>query len=259
MADVIGTPERVRSHVSRRSELGRPQYRGATYYAQPVIKASPWTWLVPAYVFLAGLAGAAQILAALAHFGGGWRRRSIVRNGRLVGFAGSLVGPLLLIFDLKTPDRFHNMLRIFRSTSPLSLGSYVLTLFGVLSAATAAAETASSRTHATATAGRSTGSRSSPPWPASCCRAPPIALTRASTSMHRCGRLRKAPPTNSAHSPSARPCRWPSTEPTRCGGSHRPRCRSPPRSPCSLAVPSCDRPSCEPRRPRRSDPRTISD
>lgn len=149
MAEAIETPERVRSYISRRTELGRPQYRGATYYAQPAIKASPWTWRVPAYVFIAGLAGAAQILATLARFGGGWRRQStIVRNGRLIGFAGSVAGPLLLIFDLKTPARFYNMLRIFRATSPLSFGSYVLTLFGMLSAATAAAEIAPAGTRA---------------------------------------------------------------------------------------------------------------
>ena len=54
--------------------------------------------------------------------------------------AGSVVGAALLIIDLHTPTRFYNMLRIFRPTSPMSIGSYVLTSFGALSALLAAAQ-----------------------------------------------------------------------------------------------------------------------
>jgi protein NrfD len=38
---------------------------------------------------------------------------------------------------LKTPERFYNMLRIYRTSSPMSFGSYILTGFGVTSAPTA--------------------------------------------------------------------------------------------------------------------------
>ena len=67
-----------------------------------------------------------------------------------------MVGSALLIIDLHTPSRFYNMLRIFRPTSPMSIGSYVLTSFGALSACLAAAQL---RAISAAEAARSTGPR----------------------------------------------------------------------------------------------------
>jgi protein NrfD len=115
-------------------------YRGPTYYGRPALKASPWDSLVPGYMFVAGIAGSAQIIATLADLVGGPRARSVVRTGRMLALAGTLVGPPLLIADLKTPQRFYNMLRILRPTSPMSIGSWILSAFGLLSAATAAGE-----------------------------------------------------------------------------------------------------------------------
>src|SRR3546814_15451143 len=40
------------------------------------------------------------------------------------------------LIDLRTPRRWYNMLRIFRPTSPMSFGSYILTAFGGFSALT---------------------------------------------------------------------------------------------------------------------------
>jgi formate-dependent nitrite reductase membrane component NrfD len=47
--------------------------------------------------------------------------------------AGSLLSPVLLIADLKTPSRWYNMLRLYRATSPMSIGSWTLLLFGSFS------------------------------------------------------------------------------------------------------------------------------
>ncbi len=116
------------------------EYRGPTYYGRPALKPSPWTWEVAAYIFLAGLAGSAQIIATAADLLGGRRARSIVRNGRHLAVAGAVLGAPLLISDLKTPRRWYNMLRIFRPTSPMSIGSYILTVFGGASALTAAGQ-----------------------------------------------------------------------------------------------------------------------
>ena len=44
---------------------------------------------------------------------------------------GTLISPVLLIADLKTPSRFYNMLRIYRGTSPMSIGSWTLSVFGM--------------------------------------------------------------------------------------------------------------------------------
>jgi formate-dependent nitrite reductase membrane component NrfD len=104
----------------------------------PALKPSPWSWKVTLYMAIAGTSGGAQVIASVVRAGGGRDMRGVVRAGRTIGLAGSLVGAPLLIMDLKTPHRWYNMLRIFRHTSPLSIGSFVLTGFGAFSAATAA-------------------------------------------------------------------------------------------------------------------------
>lgn len=50
--------------------------------------------------------------------------------GRGIALAGVILGGILLIADLHTKRRFYNMLRIFRVTSPMSIGTYVLMSFG---------------------------------------------------------------------------------------------------------------------------------
>jgi len=109
------------------------QYDGATYYDRPVVKRSHYGWLIASYLFIGGLAGAAQIIATLADLLGGRRDRGVVRAGRYVALTGALVSPVLLIADLHARSRWYNMLRIFRRTSPMSIGSWTLATFGALS------------------------------------------------------------------------------------------------------------------------------
>jgi hypothetical protein len=97
------------------------------YHGQPVLKQPVWTWEVPAYFFTGGLAGASAGLAYL----------SEVRGNELLGrrawgaaMAGIAVSPLLLISDLGRPARFLNMLRMFKVTSPMSVGSWILSASG---------------------------------------------------------------------------------------------------------------------------------
>ena len=52
----------------------------------------------------------------------------------------TLVSPLLLISDLGRPERFLNMLRVFKVTSPMSVGSWVLVVSGGASSTAAALE-----------------------------------------------------------------------------------------------------------------------
>lgn len=106
---------------------------GVTYYGRPVVKHSPWDWEVGAYIFVGGLSGASQIIATIARYRDGDRSGGMVRNARFLATAGSMVSAALLIKDLKTPHRWYNMLRIFRPTSPMSIGSYLLTTFAAAS------------------------------------------------------------------------------------------------------------------------------
>jgi len=102
---------------------------GVTYYDRPAVKSSVWGARVALYTVLGGMAGAAQAIGVLAS---AILRRptTIARNANRIGVAiGAGAGPALLIADLHTPNRWYNMLRIFRRTSPMSIGTYVLTTF----------------------------------------------------------------------------------------------------------------------------------
>jgi formate-dependent nitrite reductase membrane component NrfD len=111
-----------------------------TYYDQPQLKKSHWGVRVALYIFIAGLSGGAQLIATAADFAGGEQDRGTVRRGRHIALLAIVFGPPLLIWDLHSPDRFYNMLRIFRRTSPMSIGTYVLSSFSLFSIATAAAQ-----------------------------------------------------------------------------------------------------------------------
>jgi len=103
-----------------------------TYHDQPAIKAPHWRWLIVTYFFLGGIAGSTQVLASLADLFGHRRDRSLVRIGRYLALTTAIACPVLLIFDLMKPDRFYNMLRVFKLRSAMSLGSWILTTFGVV-------------------------------------------------------------------------------------------------------------------------------
>jgi len=95
----------------------------ASYYGQPVIKPPVWTSEVPLYFFTGGLAGASAGLGLLAGLRGD---DELARRAWGASLAGIAVSPPLLISDLGRPERFLNMLRMLKVTSPMSVGSWVL-------------------------------------------------------------------------------------------------------------------------------------
>lgn len=103
------------------------------YHGRPVVKEPVWIWSVPAYFFAGGAAGAAATLAALAARAGGLA--GLVRHGRRLAAGGAALGAGLLVIDLGRPERFLNMLRVFRPTSAMSVGSWTLAAFGAASGA----------------------------------------------------------------------------------------------------------------------------
>jgi hypothetical protein len=100
-----------------------------TYHGRPALKPSLYGWIVAFYIFIGGLAGAAQIIATAADLLGE-RGGAVVLAGRVIALAGAVLGGILLIVDLHTKRRFYNMLRIFRPTSAMSIGTYILMSFG---------------------------------------------------------------------------------------------------------------------------------
>lgn len=110
------------------------------YYDLPLLKAPVWTWEVPAYLFVGGAAGAAAVIGAVANARGGLP--DLVRDARWVAAAGAAASPPLLISDLGRPDRFLNMLRVFKLRSPMSVGAWTLLAFSNAAATAAFADAA---------------------------------------------------------------------------------------------------------------------
>ncbi|MFW0792315.1 NrfD/PsrC family molybdoenzyme membrane anchor subunit [Gordonia sp. CPCC 205515] len=111
-----------------------PEPEFTSYYGHPVVKPAPWGHEVAAYLFLGGVAGGSGVLAAGAQLTG---RPTLRRNARLSGLTAVALGGVALVADLGRPDRFYNMLRTFKVTSPMSVGSWILSAFsGALGVAT---------------------------------------------------------------------------------------------------------------------------
>lgn len=108
-----------------------------TYYGLPVVKAPVWIWSVPTYFFVGGVAGISSTLASVVRLFGDDSMRSLVRDARWTGAVGDALSGALLIHDLGRPARFLHMLRVFRPTSPMSLGSWVLSVSGGVNAVAA--------------------------------------------------------------------------------------------------------------------------
>ena len=94
-----------------------------SYYGRPVLKEPVWKQEIPWYLFTGGLGGASAVLSAVARVTGNER---LARRSIYIGAASDAVSPLLLIADLGRPERFLNMLRVFKVTSPMSVGSWIL-------------------------------------------------------------------------------------------------------------------------------------
>lgn len=112
---------------ARAPDAAAPGEEVRTYYGQPVVKQPEWTWEIPWYLFTGGMAGASSLLA----FGARRTGRELLAN-RAAGIAaaGALVSPALLIADLGRPQRFLNMLRVFKPTSAMSMGSWLVAAYG---------------------------------------------------------------------------------------------------------------------------------
>ncbi len=118
---------------SRRRRGGRgersmvPRAEFSSYYGRPIVKEPTWAALdIAGYLFLGGLAGASSTLAAAADLSG---RPALARPLKL-GAAGAISLSLVaLVHDLGRPARFLNMLRVFKPTSPMSVGVWILSAY----------------------------------------------------------------------------------------------------------------------------------
>jgi formate-dependent nitrite reductase membrane component NrfD len=115
-----------------------PEAEFTSYYGQPVIKEPVWETLdVPVYLFLGGLAGASSALAAGAEVAGYPQLARVAKVGALGAVSLSAAA---LIHDLGRPERFLNMLRVFKPTSPMNVGAWLLAGYGPVAGAAAVSE-----------------------------------------------------------------------------------------------------------------------
>ena len=101
--------------------------------------APHWQWYIVFYFFIGGLAGGCYFLAAVIDLFGRRADRPLARLGYYVAFPAVVLSGLLLTVDLTRPLRFWHMLverntfePMFKYWSPMSIGSWALMLFGVL-------------------------------------------------------------------------------------------------------------------------------
>ncbi|HEU5431038.1 MAG TPA: NrfD/PsrC family molybdoenzyme membrane anchor subunit [Thermomicrobiales bacterium] len=146
---MIGSNARPRQRSANRPPAGGAGTFGAAhvnpgdaYAGVPILQNPVWNNEIAAYMYLGGISSGAFILGALADLSGE-RWRSLARTARVVSFAAMAPCAPLLIDDLGRPSRFHHMLRVFKPSSPMNLGSWTLLVhsgFSTLLAAHALAE-----------------------------------------------------------------------------------------------------------------------
>jgi formate-dependent nitrite reductase membrane component NrfD len=114
-----------------------PEPEFTSYYGRRVVKPAPWGPEIAAYLFLGGVAGGSAVLAAGAQLTG---RDELCRNARLAALSAISLGAGALVRDLGRPERFLNMLRVIKLTSPMNVGSWILSAFSAGAGVAAAAE-----------------------------------------------------------------------------------------------------------------------
>ncbi|HEX8976307.1 MAG TPA: NrfD/PsrC family molybdoenzyme membrane anchor subunit, partial [Solirubrobacteraceae bacterium] len=124
-----GAPSRSAGDPAPRSATGASG--AASYHGQQILKSPVWSWEIPTYFFVGGVAGASATLAYAAELRGS---EQLGRRAWLTASGAIMVCPGLLISDLGRPARFVNMLRMFKVTSPMSVGSWILSVSGATTA-----------------------------------------------------------------------------------------------------------------------------
>lgn len=114
-----------------------PDVELRSYHGQPVVKPMPWKHEIPAYLFLGGVAAASGMIGAGAHATG---RPVLRRNARLTAMTAVVLSGGALVADLGRPERFLNMLRTVKLTSPMSVGTWILSGFSAFAGLATAAE-----------------------------------------------------------------------------------------------------------------------
>lgn len=127
------------SHHTKEDE--KRQKKESGYYGIPPIKKPHWTWQVPLYLWLGGIGAGSHLISTVARLSN-HDDRALMSASRYTTLVTMILSPILLIWDLGRPERFLNMLRILKLRSPMSTGSWSISVFGTLSGAIATRQAA---------------------------------------------------------------------------------------------------------------------
>ena len=94
-------------------------------------KEPPWHGYVSADFFLSGLSAGMFMLAAFGYLIAPGTYGDASRIGYIAAFPLVLVDLACLVADLGNPMRFHHMLRVFKPRSPMSTGTWVLSVYAL--------------------------------------------------------------------------------------------------------------------------------
>ena len=103
----------------------------SNYATKPVTKAPAWHGLVAWDMLLNGMTTGLFLVAALSELVAPDRFAAVAQAAYPVALLLLLVDLLCLVLDLGDPLRFHHMLRVFKPSAPMSLGTWCLTIFAV--------------------------------------------------------------------------------------------------------------------------------
>jgi Ni/Fe-hydrogenase subunit HybB-like protein len=126
------TNSRLQSPVALRSSPWEESKVGGSPYATgPVTKAPAWHGLVAWDMLFNGMTTGLFLVAALSELAAPEVFTSVAKTAYPVAFVLLLVDLLCLVLDLGDPLRFHHMLRVFKPSSPMSLGTWCLTIYSL--------------------------------------------------------------------------------------------------------------------------------
>jgi hypothetical protein len=101
------------------------------YLAQDVTKVPGWHGLVAWDLFFNNLTTGLFLFAAVSELASPFLLGPVARAAYPVAFVFLLTDLMLLVLDLGDPLRFHHMLRVFKPSSPMSLGTWSLTVYSL--------------------------------------------------------------------------------------------------------------------------------
>ncbi len=91
-----------------------------------------WPVIIALYLFLAGVGTAAYYTGILANLFGGGKYRRLAKYGSYIGVPLIIVGVLMLLIDLGRPLYFWHFLLVFKLSSTMSLGVWLLSAFIII-------------------------------------------------------------------------------------------------------------------------------